>query len=56
MRTERRRNGSAPHPAVSFRLPVEVKAKLKALAIEYEKNDTQMLISLIERGDARTKL
>jgi predicted transcriptional regulator len=56
MRAERRPNGSTPHPAMSYRLPVEVKQMLSELAEKNEKNTTQMIITLIKGSHARTKL
>jgi hypothetical protein len=52
----RRANGAAPNPAISFRMPIEVRDMLKELAAKNDKNDTQMMISLIKGSHARTKL
>jgi predicted DNA-binding protein len=56
MKAERRPNGSTPHPAMSYRLPVEVKQMLAELAEKNGKNTTQMIITLIKGSHARTKL
>jgi hypothetical protein len=52
----RRANGAAPNPAISFRMPVEVRDMLRALAVKNDKNDTQMMITLIKGSHARTNL
>ena len=56
MKAERRPNGSPAHPAMSYRLPVEVKEMLSELAEKNGKITTQMLIALIKGSHARTKL
>jgi hypothetical protein len=51
----RRANGAAPNPAISFRMPVEVRDMLRELAVKNNRNDTQQMIFLIKGSHARTK-
>jgi hypothetical protein len=51
----RRPNGSAPNPAISYRMAPEVMTMLEELAAKNGVSKTQQMVNLIKGSHARTK-
>jgi hypothetical protein len=56
MKRIRRPNGSAPNPAISYRMAPEVIKKLEDLAEKNDVSKTQMMVNLINGSYARSNL
>jgi hypothetical protein len=56
MKRIRRPNGSAPNPAISYRMAPEVIKKLEELAVKNAVSKTQQMVNLINASHSRSKL